>query len=139
MFTAFINNNEKVIQDKISKKIYRSLDENNNNEVLDMHFFLFQKIGIAYRDKENPLYLINLINACNESIEFSDKAAKAFKAEYKSSLPSHTGFKRLAIIFEKEKRYKEAIKISKKALFKEWSGDNWEKRISRCQKKIEKA
>jgi len=129
---------EKTIQQIISKKIYELFDKNDSNMILDMHFFLQSKIEFAYEDKENQLYLNNLIDACNEQINFANISSKAFKKEYKKEpLPSHTGYKRLAITLEKEKRYKEAIKVCKKALSQKWAGD-WEHRMERCQKKLDK-
>lgn len=128
----------KSIQNKFEKKIYESFDENNNSMVLDMHFFYQTKIGFALKDKENDSYLDNLIASCNEQINFATKASKAFKKEYKKQpLPSHTGYKRLVITLEKEKKYEDTIKICKQALSQEWAGD-WEHRIERCEKKIEK-
>lgn len=63
---------------------------------------------------------------------------KAFKKEYKNQfLPSHIGYKRLVITLEKEKRYEETIEVCKKALSQQWAGD-WEYRIERCEKKLNK-
>jgi len=129
---------EKTIQQIISKKIYELFDKNDNNMILDMHFFFQSKIAFANKDKENQLYLNNLIDACNEQINFAKIASKAFKKKYKKEpLPSHTGYKRLVITLEKEKRYAESIKVCKKALSQKWAGD-WEHRIERCQKKLDK-
>lgn len=130
---------EKALQQIISKKLYELLDENNHNMILDMHFFLQTKIGFANKDKDSPIYLDNLINACNEQIDFAKLASKAFKKEYqKQPLPSHTGYNRLVITLEKEKRFEETIKICKQALKQKWAGD-WEHRIERCQRKIAKS
>jgi tetratricopeptide (TPR) repeat protein len=136
MFSNF--SKEKMIQQKISKKIYELFDENNQNMILDMHFFFQTKIGFAEKDKENQSYLANLIDACNEQINFANTSLKAFKKEYKNQpLPSHAGYKRLVITLEKEKRYEETIEVCKKALFQKWAGD-WEHRIERCENKLNK-
>lgn len=134
MFSNF--SKEKMIQEKISKKIYELFDENNQNMILDMHFFFQSKIGFAEQDKENQSYLANLIDACNEQINFANTSLKAFKKEYKNQpLPSHAGYKRLVITLEKEKRYEETIEVCKKALSQKWAGD-WEHRIEECEKKL---
>ena len=52
-------------------------------------------------------------------------------------LPSHTGYKQLAIILEKEGDIKGAIKLSKQALKQGWT-DDYEKRIERLSKKLAK-
>jgi len=128
----------KFLLEKIEKKLYESFDESDNRMILDMHFFYQTKIGFSLKDKENNLYLDELIASCNKQINFAKKAANAFKKEYKKQpLPSHVGYWRLAVILEKEKKYEDSIKICKQALSQEWAGD-WEHRIERCQKKIEK-
>jgi hypothetical protein len=50
-------------------------------------------------------------------------------------LPSHTGYKQLAIILEKEGDIKGAIKLSKQALEQGWT-DDYKKRIERLNKKL---
>ena len=137
--TMFSNlSKEKMIQQKISKKIYELFDESNQNMILDMHFFFQSKIGFAEKDKENQSYLANLIDTCNEQIDFANTSLKAFKKEYKNQLlPSHVGYKRLVITLEKEKRYEETIEVCKKALSQKWAGD-WEHRIERCEKNLNK-
>lgn len=136
MFSNF--SKEKMIQQKISKKIYELFDESNQNMILDMHFFFQSKIGFAEKDKENQLYLANLIDACNEQINFASTSLKAFKKEYKNQpLPLPVGYKRLVITLEKEKRYEETIEVCKKALSQKWAGD-WGHRIERCEKKLNK-
>lgn len=106
------------------------LEESNT---LDVHFFLQSKIRIYYRDRVNPLSYLTAISACEEQIELSPEAAKAFKREYKGSeLPSHVGFKQLCIIRQKEKNYQEVVSLCKMALKQGWKGD-WDQRIQRCQ------
>jgi len=138
MYRDFSDDTERTIQQKISKKIYESFDSNDNGMILDMHFFYKKKIEFAQFDKQNSEYYENLISSCNEQIEFAEKAAKAFKKKYKNnSLPSHTGYNRLVITLEKEKRYDDVIKICNQALSQKWAGD-WEHRINRCQRKLER-
>lgn len=118
--TMFSNlSKEKMIQQKISKKIYELFDESNQNMILDMHFFFQSKIGFAEKDKENQSYLANLIDTCNEQIDFANTSLKAFKKEYKNQLlPSHVGYKRLVITLEKRKDMKKLLKYAKRRYLK---------------------
>jgi hypothetical protein len=119
----------------LAKKVIAKAEEFRleKSKTLDVHFFLQSKIRIYYLDRANPFSYVTAISACKEQIELSPLAAKAFKREYGSSkLPSHVGFKQLAVIREKEKNYHEVIQLCKKALEIGWSGD-WERRIQRCQ------
>lgn len=52
-------------------------------------------------------------------------------------LPSHTGYKELAIILEKEGNIEGALKLSKQALKQGWT-DNYEKRIDKLNQKLAK-
>lgn len=52
-------------------------------------------------------------------------------------LPSHTGYKQLAIILEKEGNIEGALKLSKQALKQGWT-DNYEKRIDKLNQKLAK-
>lgn len=108
--------------------------------VLDKHFLQSQSITTYYKKRENPAYLDKAIKACNKQIELAEEAIKAFNVVYPHDdfMPGHTGFKQLAIILEKQKKYDEAIKLCLKAKKQGWGGD-WDKRIERCSKKLNKA
>lgn len=106
--------------------------------VLAMHFLYGQKLEIYYMDREIPGYLEKAIEACNQQIALGTKAAEAFRREYKDApLPSHKGYQQLAIILEKQGKFNETIELCQKAEKQGWAGD-WEKRIERCRKKIDK-
>ena len=108
-------------------------------QILDVHFLYGQKIKIYYKDREKQEYLEKAIEACKQQIKIAPKAAKAFRTEYKdSSLPSHQGYKQLAIILEKQGHFREAIELCVQADKEGWAGD-WQKRIERCKKKLKKA
>jgi hypothetical protein len=49
----------------------------------------------------------------------------------------HTGYYRLCIIREKEKNWQEVIRLAEQAKSEGWVGD-WDKRIERAHKKLEK-
>ena len=107
--------------------------------VLDAHFLYGQKLAIYYKDRETPGCLEKAIKACKQQIALAEKAAKAFRREYKDSpLPSHKGYQQLAIILEKQGKFDETIELCRKADKQGWAGD-WEKRIERCRKKADKA
>lgn len=86
-----------------------------------------------YDDRHNKLK-----TGFNGDLELWDnskqKYVKGRNLTYSFTLPSHTGYEQLAIILEKQKKYKEAINLIKQAQSEGWNGD-WDKRIERCQKK----
>jgi len=126
---------DRTIAFRFLEKAEELLSENSN--IFDIHFFYQRKIETYYKHREiEPEALEIAIDACEKQIEIAPKAKKAFLETYKDSpMPSHVGFKQLAIIKEKEKKYEEAINLCKEALKQGWSGD-WEKRIERYSKKI---
>lgn len=118
------------------------LGENNIDEIedmLDVHFFYLSCIKVFYKNRDNyPDALDKAIEYCKKQINISNKSKIAFeKCEYFNQLPSHTGYKQLAIIYEKKKEYKKALEITQHALEEGWN-DDCQKRIDRLIKKIEK-
>jgi tetratricopeptide (TPR) repeat protein len=124
--------------DKIYNKI-EDLIENVELPILDIHFFYMNQIGRYFSGRDlNSKNYEKLIHYCKKQVEIAPKAAAAFsKIGSDGFIPSHTGFKRLAIIFEKEKKYQEAIFYCQQALTQGWNGD-WEHRIKRMQIKLNK-
>ena len=125
----------------IAYKLMEKAEELAETEgsVLDAHFLYGQKLAIYYQDRETPGCLEKAIKACKQQIALAEKAAKAFRREYKDSpLPSHKGYQQLAIILEKQGKFDETIELCRKADKQGWAGD-WEKRIERCRKKADKA
>lgn len=103
-----------------------------------------------YRFRENPAYLERSLEAARLQIAMQKDAAKAWKqqeinlarrtgspAPKDIILPSHKGYKRLAIVLEQNKQYEEAIALVREAKTAGWSGD-WDKRIERMKKKLNK-
>lgn len=106
--------------------------------VLDRHFLYLAKIEAFYPDRQNEVSYEQAVNACRDQIGLSKQAARAFKKEYGDDiLPSHTGYKQLAIVLEREKRFQEVIELCAQAKKEGWSGD-WDKRIARCKGKAGK-
>lgn len=133
----FNKKDDRTIAYRMIKKAEEMINDASN--ILDIHFLYQSKLETYYKNRDNdPDALEKAIKACKQQIEISPKAKVAFQEEYKDSpLPSHKGFEQLAIIEEKQKNFENAIKISKEALEQGWAGD-WEKRIERCLKKLDK-
>ncbi len=110
-----------------------------DTRILDIHFLYGEKLKFYYKDREKPGYLEKAVAACNQQIQLAPKAATAFKTQYKGApLPSHKGYEQLAVVLEKQKHFREAIQLCAEAGKQGWAGD-WQKRIERCKKKLEKA
>jgi len=110
----------------------------DNSRILDLHFLYQHVIETYYPDREIPEFYEKAIWGCKKQIELAKQAKQAFIDEWgDESLPSHVGYKQLAIVLEKEKKYDEAIYLCKQAKYEGWSGD-WDKRIERCEKKKSK-
>lgn len=118
------------------KLLAKALELSNTSEdPLDKHFTLQGLIQIYYRDREQPGYYDKAIEYCKEQIKMQAAAAAKWKSDYPGdSLPAHIGYEQYAIILEKEKRFDDAITLSKEAESNGWAGD-WKKRIERCEKK----
>lgn len=109
------------------------------DNVIDRHYVFQCAIQTYYRMRDlDDKYMALAQEYCLKQIQISGQAADELKSIYPNSvLPSHVGFKQLSIILEKRGSYEEAIGYLKKALVEGWSGD-WEKRISRCNKRLKK-
>ncbi|NOI32211.1 hypothetical protein [Vibrio coralliilyticus] len=108
---------------------------NEHSDPLDLHFLYGAKLEVCYKDRDIRADGIQrAIEACEQQIDISHKAATAFINKFGGALPSHKGYRQLAIILEKQKRYKEAASLCLVAKEQGWSGD-WEKRIARCDNK----
>jgi len=133
----FRDEQHRIIAYKMLKKAEEMLEQ--AKDVLDIHFFWSTKIEIYYRHRDNDSNALSeAVKACIKQIEIADKAIKAFKKEYRGNpLPTHKGYEQLAIIKEKDKDFNSAIELATKALQQGWGGD-WQKRIERCTKKMNK-
>lgn len=127
----------------------------SSRATLDKHFAIGSKISQHYRRRnDNPHELELAIRACEDQIAMAATAAKAFIAEEKKfhrdarrfgsdtkglelNLPSHEGYRQLAIIREKRGQYSEAIELCEQAKAQGWAGD-WDDRIKRNQKKAKR-
>lgn len=122
---------------------YRILDkaEEVPGNTLDRHFLYHQMVKTYYKDRDAvPGSLDKAIAACEKQIALAPQASAAFKREpgFGKDLPTHTGYEQLAIIRDKQGDYAEAISLCQQAKGQKWAGD-WDKRIARYQKKLDKA
>lgn len=128
--------NELPIAEKILKKSEEFALQGCKN-VLDAHFMYMEKIKIFYKQRNtNPEALNLATQACKKQIAIAPKAALSFKRSW-GELPAHTGYEQLAIIYDKQQKYQEAIEVCKQAAKQGWTG-NWEKRIEKYTKKLNK-
>lgn len=116
------------------KKAESAIDA--GTKILDIHFLYQSKLEIYYKDRDaHPDALDYALTACEQQISYAEQAAEEFSKQFSDDfLPSHKGYKQLAIVLEKQKKYDEAIRLCEKAKSQGWSGD-WEKRIQRCNTK----
>jgi hypothetical protein len=84
--------------------------------ILDRHFFWQAAIEHFYRDREQPGCLDRAVDACRHQIALAPQAAQAFKREYEDGiLPGHKGYQQLAIVLEKQERFREVIDLCAQA------------------------
>ncbi|WP_125899175.1 hypothetical protein [Boudabousia liubingyangii] len=134
---------------KIADKAWQVKDDlspaTGDDAIFSKHLALGALAEIYYRFRENPLLLERCIAAARMQVEMQSEAMKAHIRQEKRLAapgkknqpiiyPSHKGFKRLAIILEKEKRYEDALELLEEAATSKWDGD-WDKRIERIKKK----
>ena len=127
---------------EIGKKILTEGEKHydSNKNILDQHFFCLSAIRVYYTNRDNdPEALEKAIYYCKEQIKLAPKAKKQFLKESSSkTLPVHTGYKQLAIIYEKQKRYAEALSISEEAFSEGWNYEDCSKRIEKLKAKLQK-
>jgi hypothetical protein len=122
----------------------KRFDASQHSKAIKKHFELLEKLRIAPASKQASIAgeSVSLAPAFalawREQEQLHEKHAKELGRKYAPHpLPSHPGFERLAINYERDKRYAETIAICKEAKRHGWYGD-WEKRIERCEKKLGK-
>ena len=129
-YELLINADYNKLKDLISE-IETNIDKDH---ILEQHFYYMHKLEClyAFRDQEDNA-LDETIDACKQQIAIADNAVKAFQAE--GFTPTHTGYKQLTVIYQKQNKFKEAIEVCEQALKQGWMGD-WQKRIERYTKKL---
>ena len=126
----------------IAKKILNEGEKiySQNKNALDLHYFCLSAIRVYYANREGDEDALNrAIEYCERQISIAPKVKKALKKEYPSnSLPCHTGYQQLAIIYEMQKLYGKALHIAYEAQEQGWNVEDCAKRIERLDKKLEK-
>ena len=134
----FNNSTDRAIAMKIITKAEEYIDSEKN--ILTLHFFWPTKMKIFYAERENPTILKVVIDCCIKQIDLAPAAAQAFRQEYGDhKLPVHEGYDQLCIIYERQGKFEDAIKIAEQAKKQGWNGEyagHWDDRIARCRKKL---
>jgi hypothetical protein len=134
----FQSGSERHLAAKMLAKAEQLVAQGTTRNILDLHFMFMAEIQTNYRDRESrPGALNATIRACYSQIAISGKAKTAFKRAYGDPIPSHTGFRQLAVIREKLGEFDEAIALCGRARDEGWMGD-WEARMSRCRHRRDK-
>lgn len=108
----------------------------DHGNILDLHFAILERITDHYRRRQEGDNYHKAIVSCRAQIKIQADAAKQFFKEYPNqSLPAHTGYNQLVIILEKEKKFREALELTKEAKANGWNGD-WDRRIEKLQGKL---
>lgn len=130
---------------KVSIKIYNKMQEynptnyNDKSDIIGRNIYYLEQIKFHYANRQKDNHLELAIEYCKKQIDISKEVKQAWFIQngHALHLPSHIGFKQLAIIYEKQGKYKEALDITKEALLEGWNNDS-QKRIDRLEKKINK-
>jgi hypothetical protein len=121
-------------------------EKSSAGKIIKRHFKYTEQLQMAPASRQESI--------AQEMVGFAGDAAKAYRAQeelwarhareskerrpYEVRMPSHLGFQRLAINYERDKRFEDAIAVCVEAKRQGWNGD-WDKRIERCQTKKRKA
>lgn len=110
--------------------------------VLTKHFTYQIKAQLYYRWRGVDSFALERAEkACRDQIGIAPIAAEAFLQEDTIEglgfLPSHHGYKQLAIILEKRGAYPDAVAFCEQAKEQGWKGD-WDSRLARLEKKLAK-
>lgn len=142
---------------RIADKAWELKDKSGPSEgaddVFSRHLALGGMMKIYYRHRDNPEHFARAVECAWSQIAMQEDAMKAwleqeanrhthlrlhnpdYVAPSPSPPPSHPGYRQMAIILEKEKRFHEALDLVVEAQAAGWQGD-WEKRAERLRKKL---
>lgn len=143
----------KYINDAKAKALYKKAFKLTENNLIDRHFYYNSIIDYHYalRDKEKDA-LEKCIEYCKEDIKIAPKVLNLMKRDEAFKYYNEAGklvftpprfpsFHRLAIIYENQGKYDDAIKVCEKAIqlnLKDGTKTGFEGRIKRLEKKINK-
>ncbi|OYD09531.1 tetratricopeptide repeat protein [Paludifilum halophilum] len=112
-------------------------------------FMKYWALQVHYKEQAQYWYkqrnhqseaLEKTIRYCKKQIRYAPMAIRAHRMDplSKGKLPHHYGYKQLAIIYDKQGKHDEAIRLCRQALEEGWNGD-WEERIHRYRKNRDKS
>jgi len=117
-------------------KALQSRDDN----VIDRHFVYNSLIELYYKQRESsPDAIEKCIKYCLEDIGILEEFIGAWKKKYSGDIPRIPSVERLAIIYEKQGKFEEAINICEMALrlgLRDSTKGGFEGRKARLQKKL---
>lgn len=119
---------KKKVKDLPSYNVNR-FGSNPNDRIIDKHLQLTQQLEDAPASEQFGL--------AQGMLKISEEAAKAFQSQGWPKMPTHLGFRRIAVNLERQGDFQGAISACREAKRQGWSGD-WDKRIERCQGKLAK-
>ncbi|OLQ69926.1 hypothetical protein BIT28_10260 [Photobacterium proteolyticum] len=121
---------------KIITKAEESIDEKTT--ILDLHFFYQSKAKIFYQDRyRSSYYFESAMHSCLNQINLSPRSFTVLKEHSDNELiPTHYGFKQLAVIYEQQWALDRVIELCETAKLHGWAGD-WNERIDRCKTRLE--
>jgi hypothetical protein len=146
-----------IVANKTEVTVKEALNQPRKN-FKDIHLALTGLIKHYYRQRDDQAHYQKAKELCWLQISISTHAAKTFSKPIQpkgislkklegilgrklagygtpQTLPSHVGYKQMAIILEKEGDLEGAIKLSQKALKQGWT-DNYDKRIVKLAAKL---
>lgn len=126
---------------KIALKIMEKAETypSANLHIEDAHFGCQERIKFYYRWRDaHEGALSKAIAACEEQVALAPQTAKMFATEERWGwIPRHYGYDQLAIIYEKQGRVRDAIRLCETGQSQGWANE-FEKRLARLNKKLKK-
>ena len=108
---------------------------------IERHYVLTDLIGQAWREKNRT----RIVMLCREQISIGDEVQTLLREEAVRNNTyalgcnfGHPGFERLAMLYEKEGNFLEAIRVCEAGIAKGWSVYELSHREERCRKKLAK-
>lgn len=132
----------------LAEKIYKEAERNINvsTSVVDKHFLYGRMLELFYLNRNKGNYYELAKEYAVKQIDLASNVLKQMEQEHIRVIsktaqreglsvldfpfraPSHSGYKQLAIVYKKEKRWDDVILLCEQAINQGWCGD-WEKRV----------
>lgn len=131
----FLSMGKGVVSKELSIKLYEESMNHSDNDYAAQH--------LITQDLAEKYYQLKQFDKCELNCKKDISEIEKYKNDriYKGN-PHVLSFKRLAILYEKQERYNEAIEVCKLAMkYKQSDGTKggYESRLSKLQKKLDKA